>query len=297
MTFHYKPNFLIMKQILLPVNLLVLIRLSSCSGSDEPDYPVFMQPISITSEDRYGSIQTFEYDDYGRITSWIEQSNAPGTPVINSAYYQYPDKNTIKVFSKYNNGLSERYYHETIRLENGRAIDSEGTFENVGDGIGSYQKTYRLSFEYDPANHLVVVKQSEVTGIGDKVSDDAWNKPWTWENYLIWENGNLVEYQDYHGNSYVTYRNKFEYYPTYTDYPVINPVVTNAYHHVPLFMKGIFGENSKQLVKTKVHDDFTYGEIQDTYEYKYVMDGSKVTEYTIIKPFYTITNKVTWSPN
>lgn len=285
-----------MKKILLPVNLLVLIRLSSCTGSDEPDYPVFMQPISITSEDKWGHIQTFEYDDYGRIIAWVEKSNAQGTPTINCAYYQYPDNNTIKVFSKNANGLEERYYDETIRLEKGRAIESEGTFDCVGDASVCIQKTYRLFFEYDQTNHLVAVKHSEVIGIGDKVTDDAWDNAWTWEDYMIWENGNLKEYHNYYGHSSVTYLHKYDYYPTHTDYAVINPLVINCYHHSLLYMKGVFGDNSKQLLKTDECEDFSLNKYNHKSTYEYVLDGTKVTEYTLITPTYTTTNTVTWAP-
>ena len=156
-----------------------------------------------------------------------------------------------------------------------------------------------MEYEYDPSNHLTVVNHSEVVGIGNEIPANAWNKPWSWENYLIWEDGNLKEFQDYQGNKTVTWTTKYEYSIYEVDYPVVIPVVINNAHHLPLFMQGVFGLNSVNLVKsTSVFDSADKISLSRQYSYEFdqarIIEFAETTSYNIGSPI-SITYKVDWT--
>lgn len=288
-----------MRQLLHSSCICALALLVSCSNNDEPEYPIFMQPSAITATDANGQNQSFEYDDYGRIVDWTLMPVNPDYASTYTAHYSYPDDNTIHIVSEELWNDSKRCYEETIQLVNGRASKSEGTFISYIDGNVELRKTYRLEFEYTPSNNLNVVKHSEVVGIGDDIKDGAWEKPWAWENYLIWEDGNLKEFEDYQGNSSVSQTTKYDYSIYEVDYPVVIPMVINSAHHLPLFMKGIFGLNSVNLVKSSSVID-RKGNISLTSQYSYVFEQARIVEYTETNSYNTafsnpVTYKVTWA--
>ena len=227
--------------------LLMLVLIASCSNNDEPNYPVFMQPTSITTDDANGGNQTFEYNEYGKIIAWTFNYSEYESIV---AHYSYPNDNTIKIESEEKSLDTQTYWTETIKLLNGRALQSEGSFIRKQNNGTQIQKTYRLEFAYTPDNHLNIVKHSEIMGVGEDVIDTDWENSWNWENYLIWDNGNLKEYQDFSGNSEVYETTKYDYSVSAAEYPVIIPLVINSLHHSPLFMQGIFGLNSNNLLNT-----------------------------------------------
>lgn len=275
-----------MKHIFYLFSLSLLAFMSSCSNNDEPEIRVFMKPASITSTDERGWNETFEYDEYGRIVSWTQTSNSPDG-IAYSAYFDYTEQNTIRVTSEddFMNG-DKRYYQETIKLINGIASESEGTFIQELNGKSYVRKTYRLAFEYDNSNHLTTVKHSEVVGIGEDIKDGAWEKPWSWENYLIWEDGNLKEFQDYQGKSYVYKTTKYDYSLYAVEYPIITPIIINCMHHTPLVMQGIFGLNPVNLIKgTSTFDKD--GNFDFSRQYTYQFDDARITEYTETTSYYT----------
>jgi len=285
-----------MKILSFILGLLSLLIRSSCTSNDEPTPPVFMLPSSIDSNYASGEHQSFSYDEYGRIVDWALTYNHEA---IYTARYSYPDDNTILVNAKEILGDNERSLEETIQLINGRALKSEGTFVSMYKGYMELQKTYQLEFEYDPSNHLTVVKHLEVVGIGDDIKDSEWEKPWTWENYLIWEDGNLKEFQDYGGSSDIMKTTKFEYLDGVADYPIIIPFVINSAHHLPLFMQEIFGLNSKNLVSIISEYDYAFKTNLQT-QYTYEFDQSRVIGYVETHNFNTshpvpISYKVYWT--
>lgn len=154
-----------MKHLLLTSCVLAFAFLASCSSNDEPEYSIFMQPSKITTTDVNGENQSFEYDDYGRITYWSLKENNPYDAYTSTAHYSYSDNNTIHIVSEDSWLKQKRCYEETIQLVNGRASKSEGTFISYDGRHIVLRKTYRLEYEYDPSNHLTVVKHSEVVGI------------------------------------------------------------------------------------------------------------------------------------
>lgn len=245
--------------------LLTLAVITSCSNNDEPDYPVFMQPASITTDDINGGNQTFEYNENGKIAAWtLRYSDNERV----TARYFYPGDNIIKIESEEVSFETRTFWSETIQLVNGRASESEGTFIRQIDDVTQIQKTYRLEFTYTPDNHLNIVKHSEVRGIGGNVTADDWDNSWNWENYLIWSNGNLIEYQNFSGNSRVYQTTKFDYSTSTAAYPVIIPNVINSLHHRPLFMQGVFGSNSKNLLESSSIFDED-GKLYSTRHYTY----------------------------
>lgn len=273
------------------------IILASCSDNDEPKPQVYMMPSSIQSDDVNGSSQTFSYDSYGRIISWKQLFD--GDNVIST--FSYPDNNTIVVKSTETILNQERTFNEIITLDKGRASKAEGNLVyDFKNGSGPMRKTYRLEFEYDNfTDHLTEVKHSEVMGIGEDVTDASWEKAWTWCDYLYWENGNLIEVQKYQGHSSVQKTIKYEYSSYGVLYPVIIPSVINSYHHLPLFMQGVFGLNSNNFVSSATYLDAA-GNITRSCDYIYEFENGYVKSYTetycngeaISSP---ITYNVTWT--
>ncbi len=290
-----------MRQLSLLGYFFIVFILVSCSSNEEPDYPVFMQPSSIQSVDANAINQTFEYDEYGRIVSWSCTTNSPNDPASYSAHYSYPDENTIIVSAEEILPLEQRIIEESIHLMNGRASTSEGTYKaNIHAEAWTKQllKTYRLAFEYLPSNHLNVVEHSEVLGIGDDIKDDEWHKPMKWENYLIWENGNLKEFQDYQGSSNSYQSTKYEYSGEAVSYPVVIPMVIKFAHHLPLCMQGVFGLNSDNLVTSASSFDKN-GDLYLSRQYSYDLDDANISKYTEIYNFTgsVFSGKVTYNVN
>lgn len=273
------------------------VILASCSEKDEPEPLVYMMPSSILSDNANGASQTFSYDSYGRIISWKQKYNAQ----VVTATFSYPDNNTIVAKSTEIFPDQERTFNETITLDKGRAIKSEGTFvADFKNGASPFLKTYRLEFDYDNfTDNLTEVKHSEVVGIGEDVTDASWEKAWTWSDYLYWEDGNLKEYQNFQGLSSIQQTVKYDYSIYDVFYPVIIPPVINSYHHLPLFMQGVFGLNSNNFVSRASYLDAA-GNITRTFDYSYEFENGYVKTYTetfcngeaISSP---ITYNVTWT--
>lgn len=288
-----------MKRVPRLLGITSLAILASCSNSEEPVYTVFMQPSAITTDGAEGASQSFEYNDYGKVAEWDSRYDADNRHI--TASYSYPDDNTILVTSEDTSPITRTYWTETIQLVNGRASNSEGTFIQIQNDVLMIKKTYRLAFEYDPSNHLTAVKHSEVVGIGDDLAADAWDKSWDWEDYLIWEDGNLKEYQYYHGNAIVTTIVKCDYSDYDATYPVNLPITIQSHHHTPLMMQGVFGSNSEKLVKSVSYCDRDNKPISER-RYVYELNSDKYVEsYTEIIPHYndrftSTLYEVTWTP-
>lgn len=253
--------------------LLISLFLASCSN-DEPESEVFMQIASVTNEGGYISRQ-FSYDSYGRIATYI--SIFPSESV--TVEYEYVSDNLVKIttndISLDRNGIYDlvRTYQDNLHLENGRATYCEGVFCQTEQDKPPFEKKYRHEFSYTSGNLLNAVKWTEWNKEGDGWAED---KPWSWENFYYWENGNLVKIEDFNGNSYpsVTYTLK------YTDVAGVRnvvPIPMGLYQYIPLQLKGVFGAQSVSLI-SEVHRDDFINETTTT-SYRYEFDGSRITKY------------------
>jgi len=269
-----------MKHLPYIISLSLFAIFASCSNNDEPEYPAFMQPSVITTTDAKGLNQSFAYDDYGKIVDWSLKSNNPYYPEVYTAHYSYLGDNAIHIVSEESFGGHRRCFDETIHLVNGRASKSEGTFVSYIDGNVELKKSYRLEYEYDPSNHLNVVKHSEVVGIGDEIKGDGWNNPWTWENYYIWKDGLLIAFEDFHGKSTVYQTTKYDYSNEVVECPIVTPIVINNEHHSPLILQGVFGSYPRNyLVKAlSVYDN--KGNITFHRQYSYEFERARIIGYT-----------------
>ncbi|MDE6484441.1 MAG: hypothetical protein K2L14_03485 [Duncaniella sp.] len=277
-----------MKQSSILYPILIFFIIASCSSNEGPEFPVIMQPSSIQSADANADNQTFQYDDYGRIVSWNCTSNSPNATTSYSAHYSYLDKNIIKVSAEEFRTIPQTGSEETIQyveiilLKNGRASNSEGTYNAVihnDAGTTQVRKTYRLKFDYLTSNHLNTVEHLEVFGIGDEIEDNAWDNAWKWINYLIWENGNLKEYQDFQGKTPSYHSTKYEYSGDKVSCPIVIPQVIKFAHHLPLIMQGVFGSNSVYLVKSASSFD-NNANLYLSRQYSYEFEDARISKYT-----------------
>lgn len=253
--------------------LLIPLIYVSCSN-DEPEPETYMQIASITNEGEYIS-QQFSYDSYGRIITY--RSIYPTETV--TVEYEYVSDNLIKITTKdinfSRNGIYDvvRTYQDNLHLENGRAVYCEGIFCQTEQDKTSIEKKYRHEFSYTSSNLLNVVKWTEWNKEGDVWAED---KPWTWENFYYWENGNLVKVEDFNGNSYPS----VTYTINYTDVAGIQnvvPIPIGRYQYIPLQLKGILGAQSVSLI-SEVHRDDSLNGITST-SYRYEFAGSRITQY------------------
>ncbi len=273
-----------MKRLHYIIIVSVIYLITSCSDKDEPDNQAVTWPVSITTEDTSGSDQSFTYDNHGRITTW----DTKYTDGEASTCYSYPNDNTIIIESQERVCNDVRTYMETIHLINGRAESSDGTYiYNIENGSDLMQKTYRLDFYYDTSNHLTSVKHTEVRGIGDDISNIPFNEPWIWENRIIWEDDNIKEFQDTHGNSDVHYTSKFDYTDIETDFPIVYPDVTNSIHHLPLLVRGFFGSISKNLIAGQIRYDNS-GNISLIKKYEYRIENNRIQSYYETNSYGTV---------
>jgi hypothetical protein len=113
-------------------------------------------------------------------------------------------------------------------------------------------------------------------------------------NYLIWENGNLIEFQDYQGSSSTYQSTKYEYSENRVSYPVIIPLVINNAHHLPLYMQGVFGSNSVNLVKSATSFD-NNDNLYLTRQYSYEFEQDRISKYTETVNSNPVTYTVNWS--
>lgn len=247
--------------------------IAGCSN-DEAEPEVFMQVASIVNEGNSMS-QRISYDSYGRVTSYkclyADESV--------KADYEYVSDSLIRITTKHvifgQNGATDiiRTFQDELHLNNGRAIACDGIFSTTEDGDTPFEKKYRHEFNYTSGNLLNTVKCTEWSKNGDKWAED---KPWTWENYYYWDNGNLVKIEDYQGNSspFHTYTLK---YTDITSVRNVVPIPMGRYQYIPLQAKGIFGSQPVNLISEIQNTSIINGTSSTSYEYK--VADRKVTEY------------------
>ena len=261
----------------------------SCSTQDEPDPEIFSQVAEISNDHNIIS-QKITYDSYGRV---IEYTALYPTESV-SAAYTYTADNLINIHTQDvifgQNGDSDimRVYEDELYLENGRASYCEGVFTSNDTG-SLFQKRYRHDFTYTPDHHLNVIKCTE----WNKRDDDwAYDKPWSWENYYVWENGNLIEVEDFFGNTKPYYTYKYTY-STISAVQNIVPIQFGRFQYYPLQLKGIFGLQPKNLIMGM--EQITNGGAPYKTDYKYIIEGGKIINYSVIKNGISDAFSVVWT--
>lgn len=266
-----KSNIIVKTFLLL---IFTAVCLVSCSNQDEPDPEKFSQVSEISNG--YNNIsQRITYDEYGRVIKYIA-----GFPTESiTATYTYPSDNLIRIHTQDvifgQNGTSGilRIYEDELYLENGRASYCEGIFSS-NDAGSLFQKKYRHDFIYATDNHLNVIKWTEWNKNGD---DWAYDKPWTWENYYVWEDGNLTEVEDFLGNTRPFYTYKYTY-ATMSGVQNIIPLHYGRFQYFPLQLKGIFGLQPKNLIiglEQTIDNGTTYKT-----DYNYNITDGKIVNYS-----------------
>lgn len=267
--------------------VLTLLIFSSCSNNDEPETDVFTQVAEITNGDN--NTQSISYDTYGRVTKYVITGNED--KVI--ATYSYPSDDLIKIHTEETitwgkNNSTTRSFDDEVYLENGRADYCEGIFAT--DEFGTiFQKKYRHDFSYTAGNHLNVVKCTEWNKNGD-----SWNykKPWSWENYYIWEDNNLVSIEDYAGSEKPKYIYNYSY-SSVSGIQNIIPLHFGRYQYYPLQLKGYFGSNPENLIEGVESIVPNMPVIMSYYEY--VIDKNIITGYSETRDDSSKQYSVSWT--
>lgn len=274
-------------------NLLLLIFtavcLVSCSNQDDPDPEIFSQVAEISNGHNTLS-QKITYDSYGRV---VEYSAFYPTESV-SAKYTYTADNLINIHTQDvifgQNGASDivRMYEDELYLENGRASYCEGEFTSNDTG-SLYQKKYRHDFTYTTDNHLNTIKWTEWNKRGDNW---AYDKPWTWTNYYVWENGNLIEVEDFLGNSKPSYTYKYTY-STISQVRNIVPIQFGRFQYYPLQLKGIFGLQPQNLIIGM--EQTTNGGASYKTDYKYKIEDGRIINYSVTQNGTSDAFSVVWT--
>lgn len=269
--------------------ILSTLILSSCSNSDEPTPDVFSQVAEITNGK--SESKTILYDDYGRVIKYV--ATYPDE-TINSTYI-YVGDNLIKIHTEHiiygflNGDNAINQYDDELYLEKGRAKYCDGIFSTNQFGQGTvYQKKYRHDFTYTTDNHLNVIKHTEWNKTGETW---AYDKPWSWENYYIWDNNNLVTIEDFNGNQTPTYIYKYSY-SSISGVQNVLPIHLARFQYYPLQLKGYFGASSTNLIMgiERIRPDAPNSEIT----YQYNIKDNKIIGYTETENGNLIDYSVSW---
>ncbi|MCM1490379.1 MAG: hypothetical protein NC095_06095 [Muribaculum sp.] len=266
-----------MKQLHFSHHIFLLITFSaicSCSNNDEPEYHAeILLPKSISTDHVLGYNQSFEYDDKGRVTTFISGNDTTS--------YTYLNDDTIIIDTHPERFYSYQKFKETLHLTNGKATCSEGVATYI-ESDRKQVKKYYLYYEYDDNNHLTSYTHSEPLRWYPDVTlipEEAWNNPWEWDNIIMWEDGNIIEFRDKQGSatSYIAF--KYKYNDIVSDHTLVVPVsLTGFSHHSPLMMQGLFGENSKNLI-SEVMSHHSNGKIIAKTEYEYTISDGHIINY------------------
>lgn len=252
--------------------ILTLLFFSSCSNNDDPSPDVFSQLAEISNGGT--NTQSITYDSYGRVTKYVVTYD--DDEVI--ATYSYPSDDLIKIHTEETitgdkNNSTTRSYDDEVYLEKGRAVYCEGIF-STNQFETPFQKKYRHDFVYTTSNHLNIVKCTEWNK-----NEDGWiyEKPWSWENYYIWEDNNLVSIEDYAGHNQPTYIYNYSYYSIAGVQNVV-PLHFGRYQYYPLQLKGYFGSTPENLIEAVESIVPNMPTINQHYEYE--IEKNKITGYS-----------------
>lgn len=268
--------------------LLIPLLLSSCSNNDEPMPDVYSQVAEISNGE---SSQYISYDDYGRVTKYV--ITFPDETVKSN--YTYISNDLIKIHTEsvlhgFLNGedaITE--YEDELHLENGRAKYCDGIYSTNKLGEGTvFQKKYKHEFIYTSDNHLNVIKNTEWNKKGDSW---AYDKPWSWENYYIWENNNLTSVEDCNGKQTPQYVYNYTY-SSISGVQNILAVHFGRFQYFPLQLKGYFGSQPKNLI---IGMETTRPNAPTTnISYEYNIRDNKITDYIEIQGGNSTSYSVRW---
>lgn len=247
----------------------------SCSNNDEPEYRAeIWLPKSISTDHVLGYNQSFEYDEMGRIITYISGND--------TASYSYLNDDTIIIDSHSGRSYSYKKYKETLHLVNGKAAYSEGIASHF-ESDHKQVKKYRLYYKYDESNHLITYTHSEhFRWYPDEtlIPENVWDNPWEWDNIIMWEDGNLIEFRDKQGSATSYFAFKYKYNDIASEHTLVVPVsLTGFSYHSPLMMQGIFGENSKNLISEFI-SHHSNGEIITKTGYEYTISDGHIINYS-----------------
>lgn len=252
--------------------LLTLLIFSSCSNNDEPTPEVYTQVSKITNGSSI--TQTIIYDSFDQVTRYVSTVFEDEI----TATYSYPSDNLIKIHTEIitnwgKNNSTTRKYDEEVYLEKGLIAYCDGIFST--DEFGTIiHKKFRQEFTYTADNHLNVVKWTQWNKKGD---DWDYESPWSWGNYYIWKNNNLVTIEDYLGNSSPTYTYNYTYSSVSGIQNVI-PLHFGMGQYYPLQLKGYLGLTSENLIAGKETIAPNAPIIKAQYEYD--IEQNKVIRYS-----------------
>lgn len=245
----------------------------SCS-KDEPGPDVFMQIASITDKD--GSVgRQISYDSYGRVIGY--KCSYPNESVV--AEYEYVSDDLVKISTEDiifgGKGAYDivRTYHDELHLENGHAVSCDGIFSQREQDEAPFEKKYRHEFNYTSGNLLNTVKWTEWNKGGEEWAED---KPWSWENFYYWDNGNLVKIEDFFGHTYPCITYTFGY-ADFAGIQNVVPIPMGLYQYIPLQFKGVFGPQPAGLISEIHRADTFNGNFSTSYVYE-IAEG-RITNY------------------
>lgn len=268
--------------------LLIPLLLSSCSNNDEPVPDVYSQVAEISNGE---SSQNIYYDDYGRVTEYVVTFR---DETIKSTY-TYISDDLIKIHTEYiihgflNGADAVTEYDDEFYLENGRAKYCEGIYSSNRFIDGTLlQKKYKHEFIYTSGNHLNVIKNTEWNKKGDSW---AYDKPWSWENYYIWENNNLISVEDCNGKQTPQYIYNYSY-SSISGVQNILAVHYGRFQYFPLQLKGYFGSQPQNLIIGIENIRPDNPTTKTSYEYN-ILDN-KITDYTETRGGNTTNYSVRW---
>lgn len=245
----------------------------SCS-KDEPAPDVFMQIASITDKD--GSVgRQISYDSYGRVIGY--KCSYPNESVV--AEYEYVSDDLVKISTEDiifgEKGVYDivRTYHDELHLENGHAVSCDGIFSQREQDETPFEKKYRHEFNYTSDNLLNTVKWTEWNKVGEEWAED---KPWSWDNFYYWDNGNLVKIEDFFGHTYPCITYTFGY-ADFAGIQNVVPIPMGLYQYIPLQFKGVFGPQPAGLISEIHRADTFNGNFSTSYVYE-IAEG-RITNY------------------
>ena len=264
-----------LKRILFAVSLpLMLAACSSDEPKPAPEPEVLMQVESLTNVSAT-DCQQFSYDSNGRVTSY-KKFFTGGSAVI---VLEYISDNLVQITTRqeWYRSTGERsmlrIYKDELHVENGLAISCDGTFFLQEEDRAPFEKKYRHEFFYTADNHLENIKWTEWNKVGDKWAED---KPWSWDIFYYWENGNLVKVEDYLGHSY-PYATYTLNYNNVSGVKNIVPVPMGIAASYPLQLTGFFGKMPvnliNEIIKDQQYDNYSIG-------FQYEITDNRIAQYS-----------------
>lgn len=257
----------------------VCVVASSCSHKDEPSVPTAEARVaSVVSSD--GGVRIYSYNRDGAVT----QSDCMGADFREKAVYDYGENDRIAIeYSMQGQSWPHRLvtYREVMHLEGGRAVYTEGTFEQSSDNASdAISKKYKHEFTYNERGQLVAVKNTEVYVAESATSSPVWNRPWVWEDSFVWEGENLVAYNDCLGSVEPRYVTKFTYFIDEARGASMVGGLFPISYYMPLCQQGVFGVEPKNLVAgvTKTDSD---GEVVEACRYDYTLSDGYIKAYYV----------------